>query len=92
MNVSGVASKLSRRARVSLSSRGLSGEGDSDPWAILDEQTNGLNMYLLKQLAVGAVTGQPPTQKQAENLLDELEPFLTVLRSISQGVTDPAFR
>lgn len=92
MNVSGVSSKLSQRARDSLHSHGLASESEPDQWAILDEHSDGLNMYLLKQLAVGAVTSQPPTQKQAENLLDELEPFLTVLRSISQGVTDPAFR
>ena len=92
MNVSGASFKLSERARDSLHSSGLASESEPDRWAILDEDSDGLNMYFLKQLAVGAVTSKPPTKKQAENLLDELEPFLTVLRSISQGTTEPAFR
>ncbi|WP_032399740.1 hypothetical protein [Rhodococcoides fascians] len=92
MNVSGASFRLSERARDSLHSSGLASESEPDRWAILDEDSDGLNMYFLKQLAVGAVTSKPPTKKQAENLLDELEPFLTVLRSISQGATEPAFR
>ena len=89
MNVLGVAATLAERARQALADGTWDGVRDTAPWAILDQETNGLNTLLLDQLSLGAVTGRAPTKEQAQRLLDELHPLLTVLKSISEGRTGP---
>lgn len=89
MNVLGVAATLAERAGRALADGTWEGVQDTTPWAILDQETNGLNTLLLDQLSLGAVTGRAPTREQAQRLLDELHPLLTVLKSISEGRTGP---